>query len=178
VTARLLSLLVVAGAVLTGTLMVRVPVNAQAPATTRDAPLLTMKVQGSVHMIAGAGANIAVQVGDLGPIVVDTGAAPRAEATLASIRSLTPRPIRFVIDCHCDPMPVGLPAPQLAAMHQLWIDNYDWLLDEAGARGAKVSMLSGGQWMEITAGGGPTGPGAKLLRRVYAAVAGILQLAV
>jgi glyoxylase-like metal-dependent hydrolase (beta-lactamase superfamily II) len=98
-----------AAAVLTGTLMVRVPVNAQAPApaAARDAALLTMKVQGSVHMIVGAGANIAVQVGDLGPIVVDTGAAPRADATLASIRSLTPRPIRYIVNTHSHPDHVG-----------------------------------------------------------------------
>jgi glyoxylase-like metal-dependent hydrolase (beta-lactamase superfamily II) len=61
----------------------RVPVSAQADgrlrprpaAPSRDAPLYTMKVQGSVHVIVGAGANVAVQVGDLGPIVVDTGTA-------------------------------------------------------------------------------------------------------
>jgi hypothetical protein len=71
--------------------MTRVPVSAQAGAPARDAALLTMLVQGNVHVIAGAGANIAVQLGDLGPIVVDTGTAQRAEAALASIRALTPR---------------------------------------------------------------------------------------
>jgi glyoxylase-like metal-dependent hydrolase (beta-lactamase superfamily II) len=48
-----------------------------------------------------------VQVGDLGPIVVDTGAAPRADATLASIRSLTPRPIRYIVNTHSHPDHVG-----------------------------------------------------------------------
>ena len=37
-----------------------------------------MHVQGNVHMIVGAGANIAVQVGEDGVLVVDTGAAARA----------------------------------------------------------------------------------------------------
>jgi hypothetical protein len=31
-------------------------------------------VQGNVHMLFGAGANVAVQVGDEGVLVVDTGA--------------------------------------------------------------------------------------------------------
>ena len=66
-----------------------------------------MKVQGSVHVIVGAGANVAVQVGDLGPIVVDTGAARRAEALLASIRTLTPRPVRYIINTHAHPDHVG-----------------------------------------------------------------------
>ena len=105
--ARLLSLLAVAAAVITGTLMVRVPVNAQAPAAARDAALLTLWVQGSVRVIVGAGETVAVQVGDLGPIVVDTGAAPRAEATLAAIRSLTPRPIRYIVNTHSHPDHVG-----------------------------------------------------------------------
>ena len=97
----------VGAAVLTGTLMVRGPVNAQAPAPASNASLLTMKVQGNVHVIVGAGSNVSVQVGDLGPIVVDTGAAPRAEATLASIRSLTPRPIRYIVNTHSHPDHVG-----------------------------------------------------------------------
>ena len=75
----------VIGSVAAGAVMARVPASAQAGAPVRDAALLTLKVQGNVHVIAGAGANIVVQLGDLGPIVVDTGTAARAEAALASI---------------------------------------------------------------------------------------------
>ena len=98
-------------AALAGALSVRAAAPAQAPAAAapagRDGGLLTLKVQGSVHMIAGAGANVAVQLGDLGPIVVDTGTAPRAEAVLASIRALTPRPVRYIINTHAHPDHVG-----------------------------------------------------------------------
>jgi glyoxylase-like metal-dependent hydrolase (beta-lactamase superfamily II) len=112
VIARLLTLLAFAAAI-AGAVMARVPVNAQsgvppAAAGLRDSPpLYTLKVQGSVHVIVGAGANIAVQVGDLGPIVVDTGLAQRAEATLASIRTLTPRPIRYIVNTHSHADHVG-----------------------------------------------------------------------
>ena len=40
---------------------------------SRTATSQTIHVQGNVHMIVGAGANIAVQIGDEGVVVVDTG---------------------------------------------------------------------------------------------------------
>jgi glyoxylase-like metal-dependent hydrolase (beta-lactamase superfamily II) len=62
--------------------------------------ITTMKVQGNVHIVHGAGANITVQAGELGAIVVDSGSAPHADAVLAAIRTLTLRPIRFVVNTH------------------------------------------------------------------------------
>jgi glyoxylase-like metal-dependent hydrolase (beta-lactamase superfamily II) len=58
-------------------------------------------------MIAGAGSNIGVQVGDDGVVVVDAGSAARADAVVAAIRKITPRPIRYVIDTSGDPDHVG-----------------------------------------------------------------------
>jgi glyoxylase-like metal-dependent hydrolase (beta-lactamase superfamily II) len=56
-------------------------------------------VQGNVHMIVGAGSNIAVQVGDDGVMVVDTGAAGSSEKVLAAIRALAPdKEIRWVLN--------------------------------------------------------------------------------
>ena len=66
-----------------------------------------MPVQGKVHVIVGAGANITVQVGDLGAIVVDTGTVQSADAVLASIRRLTNKPIRYIINTHSHPDHVG-----------------------------------------------------------------------
>ena len=103
--ARILTPLFVTAAIACA-VMVRVPARAQTGAT-RDAALYTMKVQGSVHVIVGAGSNVAVQVGDLGPIVVDTGAAGRADALLASIKGLTPRPVRYIINTHAHADHVG-----------------------------------------------------------------------
>jgi cyclase len=77
-------------------------------APRRDAAALrTMHVQGSVHAVLGAGANIAVQVGNLGPIVVDTGTAQNVEQVVASVRRLTPRPVRYIINTHSHPDHAG-----------------------------------------------------------------------
>lgn len=69
--------------------------------------LYSMRVQGNVHVIVGAGANITVQIGDQGPIVVDTGTASQAEATLGALRQLTPRPVRYIINTHSHADHVG-----------------------------------------------------------------------
>jgi glyoxylase-like metal-dependent hydrolase (beta-lactamase superfamily II) len=59
----------------------------------------SVHVQGNVHMIVGAGANIAVQVGDDGIVVVDTGAAGATEKVLAAIKQLAPtKEIRWIIN--------------------------------------------------------------------------------
>jgi cyclase len=55
-------------------------------------------VQGNVHMLYGAGANVAVQVGSDGILVVDTGAAASREAVLAAIREISDAPIRWIIN--------------------------------------------------------------------------------
>jgi glyoxylase-like metal-dependent hydrolase (beta-lactamase superfamily II) len=56
-------------------------------------------VQGNVHMIVGAGANIAVQVGEDGVLVVDTGNAGTSDKVLAAIKELAPgKEIRWVIN--------------------------------------------------------------------------------
>ena len=56
-------------------------------------------VQGNVHMIVGAGANIAVQVGEDGVLVVDTGDAGTSDKVLAAIKELAPgKEIRWIIN--------------------------------------------------------------------------------
>ena len=71
------------------------------------AGLYTMPVQGNVHVIIGGGSNITVQVGALGAVLVDTGSAQNADAVLASLRQLTPRPVRHIINTHSHPDHVG-----------------------------------------------------------------------
>ena len=64
-------------------------------------------VQGSVWVLVGAGGNIAVQTGDEGVLVVDTGLAQHADKVLAAIRKLSDRPIRYVINTHFHPDHTG-----------------------------------------------------------------------
>ena len=60
----------------------------------------TVHVQGNVHMIVGAGANIIVQDGDEGVLVIDTGQEARGAEVLAAIRTISDKPIRIVINTH------------------------------------------------------------------------------
>jgi glyoxylase-like metal-dependent hydrolase (beta-lactamase superfamily II) len=56
-------------------------------------------VQGNVHMIVGAGANIAVQVGEDGVLVVDTGDAGTSDKVLAAITQIAPgKEIRWIVN--------------------------------------------------------------------------------
>ena len=58
----------------------------------------TYHVQGNVHVLLGAGANVVVQVGDDGVLVVDTGSRATREAVTAAIKELSDRPIRWIIN--------------------------------------------------------------------------------
>src|SRR4029453_4508467 len=64
-------------------------------------------VQGNLHMLVGAGANIAVQVGDDGVLVVDTGIAATSEKVIAALRRLSVGPIRGIVNTNGDPDPTG-----------------------------------------------------------------------
>jgi len=75
-----------------------------------QAPIEVLEVRPSFFMIVGPGAdgaNVGVQVGDDGVVVVDAGAAASAPALLAAIRRISPKPIRYVIDTGPDADHVG-----------------------------------------------------------------------
>jgi glyoxylase-like metal-dependent hydrolase (beta-lactamase superfamily II) len=59
-----------------------------------------LPVQGNIYMLVGAGGNITVQVGDDGVLLVDTGLAPMSDKVLAAVRSLSDKPIRYIINTH------------------------------------------------------------------------------
>jgi len=72
---------------------------AQAPPSATS-EVETLKVQGNVYLITGAGGNIAVQVGGQGVLVVDTGLAAMSDKVVAAIRKLSDKPIQYVINTH------------------------------------------------------------------------------
>jgi cyclase len=71
------------------------------------ADLEVLQLRPNFYMIAGAGGNIAFQVGADGVVVVDSGAAGSADAVVAAIKKVTAQPIRYVIDTSADPDHVG-----------------------------------------------------------------------
>jgi cyclase len=72
-----------------------------------DLQIRTLKVQGNVYMLAGGGANVAVQVGDEGVLVVDTNLAPMAPRILEAIRRISDKPVLWVINTHIHPDHIG-----------------------------------------------------------------------
>lgn len=84
-------------------------VNAQgnAPAAPMNAEVHVLHVQGNVYMLVGAGGNITVQAGDEGVLVVDTGLAGTTDKVYAAIRSISDKPIRYIIDTHVHADHVG-----------------------------------------------------------------------
>ncbi len=58
-------------------------------------------------MLVGAGGNIAVQIGDDGVLVVDTGLAQNADRVIAAIKKLSNKPIRWVLNTHFHPDHTG-----------------------------------------------------------------------
>ncbi|MEQ1760944.1 MAG: MBL fold metallo-hydrolase, partial [Vicinamibacterales bacterium] len=64
--------------------------------------LVVVPVRGEIHLIAGAGGNIAMQVGDEGVLLVDTGAAAAAERVVAAYKEKTEMPLRWIINTSVD----------------------------------------------------------------------------
>ena len=70
------------------------------PAWGRSGDINVFHVQGNVDLLVGAGGNIVVQTGDEGVLVVDTGLAMYADKVLATVRKLSNKPIRYVVNTH------------------------------------------------------------------------------
>jgi cyclase len=66
--------------------------------TIGDGSVHVLPVRGNVYMLVGAGGNITVQAGEEGVLVVDTGRAAMSEKVLAAIRTISPRPLRYVVN--------------------------------------------------------------------------------
>ena len=72
-----------------------------------DEQIRIFPVQGEVYMLAGAGANITVQVGDDAVLVVDSGEASMSDKVIAAIRQISNKPFRTLISTNVDPDHVG-----------------------------------------------------------------------
>jgi len=72
-----------------------------------DGDVTTIHVQGNVYMIHGLGGNVAVQVGDSGVLVVNTGLAQNSAKLLEAIRKLSDKPLQYIIDTCAHPDQTG-----------------------------------------------------------------------
>jgi cyclase len=117
------SIVAVTVGVLSSVCVLVAPASAQTPAVPRfglerslqirqaqvpnDGEVHVVPVQGNVYMLVGAGGNIAVQIGDEGVLVVDTGTAQMSEKVLAAIKKLSDKPLRYIINTHFHPDHTG-----------------------------------------------------------------------
>jgi cyclase len=118
------------------------------------ANLEVLEVRPNFYMIAGAGGNIGVQVGVDGVVVVDTGNVESAEAVVAAIKKITPRPIRYIINTSADADHVGGNAVVAKAGQTLFTGN--------GGAGIAADFFGGGASIlsveqVLTRMSGPTG---------------------
>jgi cyclase len=84
----------------------RSAVQESAPSTSAS-ELEILRIRPNFYMIAGAGANIAVQVGVDGVVLVDTGPRDRVDDVMSAVRKLTSAPIRFIVNTSADADHVG-----------------------------------------------------------------------
>ncbi|HEX5226685.1 MAG TPA: MBL fold metallo-hydrolase [Bryobacteraceae bacterium] len=80
-----------------------VPIQAADPAGGVD----VVQVRPNFYMIAGAGANIGVQIGSDGIVLVNAGTAAASGEVIAALKKITPLPIRYVIDTNAEADFVG-----------------------------------------------------------------------
>ena len=66
-----------------------------------------LRLRPNFYMIAGAGGNIAVQIGSDGVVLVDAGSASASTQVLAALRKITELPIRYIINTSADADHVG-----------------------------------------------------------------------
>jgi glyoxylase-like metal-dependent hydrolase (beta-lactamase superfamily II) len=80
------------------------PIAAQAPQAPRprvdDGGVQLLPVRGSIYMLAGAGSNVTLQIGQDGVLVVDTGSGLKTAEIVAAITRLTDKPIRWIVNTH------------------------------------------------------------------------------
>jgi glyoxylase-like metal-dependent hydrolase (beta-lactamase superfamily II) len=80
---------------------------AQQHPSTITAGLETIQIRPNVYVIFGAGANVTVHVGPDGLVLVDSGSSETADKLLEAVKSISPRPIRLIINTSADADHVG-----------------------------------------------------------------------
>ena len=73
---------------------------AQQPQNFDNVEVYVLPVQGNVYMLVGAGGNMAMQVGKEGVLLVDTMYAGVSDKVLKAIRTVSDKPIRYIVNTH------------------------------------------------------------------------------
>lgn len=121
--------------------------QAQPPAAAAD--VAVMPVAPGIDMLTVDGVNVAVQTGEDGTVVVDTGPAAGADALLAAVRQIAHGTIHYIIDTGADAELVGGNAALANAGHSVAAE--DFFVAAQGRQLTDVFSLPG-------AGGGTGAP--------------------
>ena len=108
--------------------------------------LEVLPLRPNFYMIAGAGANIGVQFGEDGVVLVDTGSGAASDRVLAAIKKVTDKPIRYIISTSADPDHVGGNEALSKAGKSLFV-----ITGAAGGGGGGAALTT-----SLTTGGGAT----------------------
>jgi cyclase len=72
-----------------------------------EGDVTTIHVQGNVYMIHGLGGNVAVQLGDTGVLLVNTGLEQDFAKLIAAVRQLSDKPLQYIINTCAHPDQTG-----------------------------------------------------------------------
>ena len=61
-----------------------------------------LRVQGNVYLLAAPSSNVVAQIGDDGVLLVDTGTEDAADEVLSAVRTLSSKPIRWIVNTSFD----------------------------------------------------------------------------
>jgi cyclase len=94
--------LAVLGVLVAGLTLALLPVSAQQDQKSETPAIQILHVQGRVYMFVGGGSNITVQLGDEAVVLVDTGTSEMSEQVLRAIRTLSQKPVEFIVNTSVD----------------------------------------------------------------------------
>ncbi|MEK6687372.1 MAG: MBL fold metallo-hydrolase [Gemmatimonadota bacterium] len=76
------------------------PAVAQQPVDWAAVEITPIKLTDGLYVLTGRGGNIGLSIGPDGAFVIDDQFAPLTDKILAAIRTLTPQPVKFILNTH------------------------------------------------------------------------------
>jgi cyclase len=99
----LLAIAVLAGAASAQTDMTQAESHGEQNADFSKAELHAWPVQGNIYMLVGDGANITLQVGKQGALLVNTGFDKMSDKVIAVVKKMSERPLQYIINTNSYP---------------------------------------------------------------------------
>ncbi len=99
------------------------------------AVLEAVQIHSNFYVITGAGANIALQTGEDGTLLVDAGVLESSGSVVALIKTITDEPIRYVLDSSADADHVGGNGVRAKAGRSIFFTGPEPLGNAAGVSG-------------------------------------------